>query len=64
MIFIKLLRVLAFVLVFGLIYNLLRLAARAGTADRTRRQNGKTRRKYVESSVIEKKDEPPEQEKS
>lgn len=64
MIFIKLVRVLGIVLAAGLVCHLLYSAARKSLTTGPRRQNGKTRRKYVESSVVEKKDETPEQENS
>jgi hypothetical protein len=61
--FIKLIRVLAVVGVVGLICYLLSSAARKNATARQRRQEGKAHRKFVESSVIEKKDETSESDK-
>ncbi len=56
-IFIKLIRILAVVLAIGLVCHLLYSAGKKSTATRQRRQGGKERRKFVKSSVIEKKNE-------
>jgi len=56
-IFIKLVRVLGAGLAIGLICHLLYSAARKSTATRQNGRDGKEHRKYVESSVIDDKDE-------
>ena len=60
MIFIKLIRVVGAGLAAGLICHLLCSAAKKSMATRPGRKDGKAHRKYVESSVIEEKEETPE----
>ncbi len=63
MIFIKLVRVLGAGLVAGLICHLLYSAGKKSIATKQRRQTSGTRRKFVRSSVIEKRDETSESDK-
>jgi hypothetical protein len=62
-IFIKLVRIVGAGLAAGLICHLLCSAAKKSMANRPHRKGGKTRRKYVESSVVEKKDKASESDK-
>ena len=64
MVFIKLVRALGIGLAAGLACHLLYSACKKNVAARQRGQTGSTRRKYVESSVIEKKDQAPDKEES
>ncbi|MEA3224778.1 MAG: hypothetical protein U9Q07_02425 [Planctomycetota bacterium] len=64
MIFINLVRVLGAGLAAGLICHLLYSAGKKNMTTRPRGQDGKEHRKYVESSIIEKKDETSDQENS
>ncbi len=64
MLFIKLVRVLVVGIAAGLICHLLYTAGKKGMATHPRGQDGKRHRKYVESSVIDKKDEPSDREDS
>ena len=64
MIFIKLVRVLGAGLAAGLICHLLYSAVKKSMTTRPHTQDGKGHRKYVESSVIEKKDETSDEEDS
>ena len=57
MIFIKLVRVLGAGVAVGLILHLLYSAGKKSMATRRNGRGGKEHRKYVESSVIENKDE-------
>ena len=62
MIFIKLIRILGIAIAAGLIYHLLRSTGnKKMTTDRQNKSG--SGRKYVESSVIDKKDEPKESDK-
>ena len=56
MVFIKLVRIVGAGLAAGLICHLLCSAAKKSMARRPHGKGGKARRKYVESSVVEKKD--------
>jgi hypothetical protein len=56
-IFIKLVRVLGAGVAVGLILHLLYSAGKKSMATRRNGQSGKEHRKYVESSVVENKDE-------
>ncbi len=60
MLFIKLVRVLGVGIAAGLICHLLYSAGKKGMTTRPRDQDGKGHRKYVESSVVDKPDEPSE----
>jgi len=63
-IFIKLFRVLTAVLAIGLICHLLCSVAKKNMTTRPRKKDSKADRKFVESSVIERKDETPESEEN
>jgi len=63
-ILIKLFRVLAAVLAIGLVCHLLCIAAKKSMTARPRKKDSKADRKFVESSVIERKDETPESEEN
>ena len=62
MIFIKLIRILGIAIVVGLLYLLVRSAGKKKMSTGQQNKSG-SRRKYVESSVVDKKDEPPESDK-
>ncbi len=62
MLFIKLVRVLGIGVAAGLICHLLYTVGRKGMTTRPRGQEGKEHRKYVESSVVDKKGEPSDRE--
>ena len=64
MILIKLFRVLAAVLAIGLVCHLLCSAAKKSMTARPRKKDSKAHRKFVESSVIKRKDETPESEEN
>jgi hypothetical protein len=63
-IFIKLVRVLGVGVAAGLIYHLLYSAGKKSMTTRPHGQGGKEHRKYVESTVIEKKDRTADKENS
>ena len=64
MIFIKLVRIVGAGLAAGLICHLLCSAAKKSMATRPHGKGGKAHRKYVESSVVEKKDKTSEPDKN
>jgi hypothetical protein len=60
--FIKLIRILGIAIAAGLIYHLLRSMGRKRMTTGRQNKSG-SRRKYVESSVVDDKDEPSESDK-